>query len=86
MSKVDKTIGLLPKLQAILPLPSLVSIYKSFIKPNLDYGDIIYDQGYKELFHQKLQSIKFNASLAITDAIRGTSREKRFEDLGLESL
>ena len=58
MSKVDKTIGLLRKLQAILLRPSLVIIYKAFIRPHLDYGDIIYDQAYKESFHQKLKSIQ----------------------------
>ena len=55
ISKVDKTIELLRKLQAVLPRPSLVTIYKAFIRPYLDYGDIIYDQAYKESFHQKLE-------------------------------
>ena len=86
MNKVDKTIGLLRKLQAILARPSLVTIYKAFIRPHLDYGDIIYDQAYKESFHQKLESIQYNAALAITGAIRGTSREKLYQELGLESL
>ena len=36
-----KTIGLLRKLQAVLPRPSLVTIYKAFIRPHLDYGDIM---------------------------------------------
>ena len=40
-SKVDKTICLLRKLQAVLPSPSLVTIYKAFIRPHLDYEDII---------------------------------------------
>ena len=44
MSKVDKTFGLLHKLQAVLPRPSLVTICKAFIRPHLDYGDIMYDQ------------------------------------------
>ena len=86
MSKVDKTIGLLRKLQAVLQRPTLVTIYKAFIRPHLDYGDIIYDQAYKESFHQKLESIQYNAALAITGAIRGTSREKLYQELGLESL
>ena len=86
MRKVDKTTGLLRKLQAVLPYPSLVTIYKAFLRPHLDYGDIIYDQGYKESFHQKLESIQYNAALAITGAIRGTSREKLYQELGLESL
>ena len=50
-SKVDETIGLLPKLPAVLPRPSLVTIYKGFIGPHFDYGDIIYDQVHKESFH-----------------------------------
>ena len=35
-------------------------------------------------FHQKLESIQYNACLGITGAIRGTSKEKLY--LGLESL
>ena len=85
-SKVSKTIGLLRKFQCILPRLSLLTIYKSFIRPHLDYGDIIYDQAYNVLFHQKLEQIQYNAALAITGAIRGTSREKLYHELGLESL
>ena len=86
MSKVDKTIGLLCKLEAVLPRSSLVTIYRALIKPHLDYGDIIYDQAFKESFHQKLESIQCNAAPAKTGAIRGTSWEKLYQDLGLESL
>ena len=86
MSTVAKTIGLRRKLQAVLPRPSLVTIYKAFIRPHLDYGDITYDRAYNESFHQKLESIQYNAALAITGAIRGTSRAKLYQELGLESL
>ena len=48
-NKISKTIGLLRKLQNILPRPALLTIYKSFIKPHLDYGDITYDQAYNYL-------------------------------------
>ena len=54
--------------------------------PNLDYGDVIYDQHYNNSFHQKLESILYVAALAITGAIRGSSREKLYQELGLESL
>ena len=33
-----------------------------------------------------MESIQYNACLAITGAIRGTSREKIFQELGLEYL
>ena len=59
---------------------------KSFTSPHLDYGDIIYNQAYNASFHQKLELLQYNACLAITGAIRGTSREKLYEELGLESL
>ena len=73
-SKVNKTIGLLRKLHRILPRSPLLTIYKSFIRPHLDYGDIIYDQAYNASFHQKLGSVQYNAALAI----RGTSKEKLY--------
>ena len=48
--------------------------------------DFIYDQDYNSAFHDKLESIQYNACLVITGAIRGTSREKRYQELGLESV
>ena len=86
LNKVYKTIGLLCKLQNILPREPLLTIYKSFVRPHLDYGDVIYDQHYNNSFHQKLESIQYNAALAIAGAIRGYSREKLYQELGLESL
>ena len=38
LNKVNKTIGLLPKFQLILPRHSLITIYKTFIRPHLDYS------------------------------------------------
>ena len=52
LNKVNKTIGLLRKLQNTLPRPSLLTIYKSFIRPHLDYGDAIYDQAYNVSLQQ----------------------------------
>ena len=47
---------------------------------------MIYEQAFNSSFHEKLESIQYNASLAITGAIKGTSREKFYIELGLESL
>ena len=57
-----------------------------YFRPHLDYGDVIYDQSYNNTFHQKMEPIQYNAALAITGAIRGCSREKLYQELGLESL
>ena len=52
VNKINKTIGLLRKFQNFLPTKSLLAIYKSFIRPHLNYGDIIYDQPYNTSFRQ----------------------------------
>ena len=57
-----------------LPRFPFISVYKSFLRLHLDYVDIIYHQVYNVSFHQKLESIQYNVALAITGAIRGTSR------------
>ena len=85
-NKVNKTVGLLCKLQNTLPRTLLVTIFKCYIRLYLDYGDIIYDQDYNTSFHQNIESIQYNAALAITGAVRGTSREKLYQELGFESL
>ena len=40
----------------------------------------LYDQAYNASFNQKLELLKYTACLAITGAIRGTSREKLHEE------
>ena len=83
--KTKKTLYLLRKLQNFLPRPTLTALYKSFIRPYFEYGGIIYKQAFNSSFHEKLESIQYNASLAITGAIRGTSREKIYNELGFAS-
>ena len=53
---------------------------------NLDYGDIIYEQAFNSFFNEKLESIQYHASLAITGGIRATSRKKLYNELGFQSL
>ena len=45
-----------------------------------------FDQTFNNSFHERLESIKYNEALAITGAIRGSSREKLYQELGFESL
>ena len=41
---VNKGIGIFKKLSNYLPRHPLVTLYKAFIRPHLDYADIIYDK------------------------------------------
>ena len=61
-------------------------MYGFFIRTHLDYRDIIYDQACNVSFHQKLQSIQQKNALAIAGAIRRTSRENLYHELGFKSL
>ena len=85
LDKILKTMGLIRKFQPIFPRFSLLTIYKTFVRPHLDYGDMIYDQTYNASFLRKLESVQYSTCLAITGTIRGTSYEKLNSELGLET-
>ena len=85
-TKVNKTTSLFRNLQKTLPRQSLLTIDKASIRPHLDYGDVTFYQSSNAFFHQILESFQCNVALAITGAIHGTSKEKLFNELGLESL
>ena len=106
IAKANKGIGVIRRLYHYLPRKTLLQIFKSYIRPHLDYCDVIYHKPtyddfysvyYSERaksdpvntnyqFTNKIESIQYNAALAITGCIRGTSKEKLFSELGLTSL
>ena len=73
--KTHKIIGLIRKLKPVIPRAALLTIYKSFLRPHLDYGGVIYDRAFNESFQNKSESVQYNAALAFTGAIRGSTRE-----------
>ena len=86
LNKVNKTIGLLRKLQNLISRSILITICKAFVKPHLDYVDVLYDRTYNSIFHEKLKSIQYNSYLVLTGAISGSSKEKIYQELGFESI
>ena len=74
------------KLSLILSRKSLLTIYKSFVRPNPDYANIIYDKLLNESFKRKIQLVQYYAAVIITGAFKGTSCDKTDQELGLESL
>ena len=61
-SKAHKSIGILKKLYNVLPSNSLITIYKSFMRPHIDYDAVILDQPENESFCKK-KSNQFNIML-----------------------
>ena len=50
ISKDNRGTGIIKELQSKLPRNALLTIYKSFIRPHLDYGDIVCDQPTNDFF------------------------------------
>ena len=69
-----------------MPRKSFTTFYKAFLRPLVDYGDVIYDQPQNESFCEKLEPVQYKAALATTGAINDTSRNKIYQELRLESL
>ena len=64
-------------------------MYKLYVRPHLDYGNIIYHKYDPELnldFTKKLEATQYSAALAVSGAWRGTNKYKLYEELGWESL
>ena len=75
-NKCYKIIGLIKKLSIHLPREALLRIYKSFVRPHLDYGDKTFDKPNNESFKSIIESIQYKACIAITGAIQGTAKER----------
>ena len=75
---------LLENLEAFFP--ESFAIYKAFLRPNIDYCDFTNDQPHNESICNNLEKLQYIAALAITGAIKWTSKLKIYEELGLESL
>ena len=65
---------------------SLVTTYKSFIRPHLDYADVIFDKSSDATFSNRIESAQYNAFLSITGTIRGTSKAKLYQEFGFETM
>ena len=70
--------SVIKKLRHSLPRKSLMTVYKAFLRPLIDYGD------QSESFYEKPESVQYKAALAIAGVIQGTSRDKRYQELRLE--
>ena len=67
-------------MQAILSRISLLTTYKSFITPLLDYADVNHEQRSDGLFSYKIDPVQYQG------AIKGFVLEKLYQELGLENI
>ena len=74
----------------------MAQIYKIFLRPHLDYADVIYhippttnlfDSTIKlHPLMEKLERVQYHAALAITGCWKGSSQNNLYEEIGWESL
>ena len=69
-----------------MPSSSLLIKYKKFIRLHLDHGNIVYDQPTNSSSSEKIESLQHNTALAIISAMKGSTKEKLYQELGFESL
>ena len=99
LSTARKGIGIIKHLAPYVPLKSRDQIFKTRVRPHLDYCDMIYhipvktretvDFDYTRNLNYLmniLESTQYQAALAVSGAWKGTSREKIYDELGWESL
>ena len=63
MSKAMKGKGVIKKISNMLPQHSLITIYKVFVRPHLDYGDIFMMNQIRKVSVRKLKL--FNTMLLL---------------------
>ena len=96
ITNVKKGIGIIKHLSRFLPLKALDQMYKTLIRPHLDYCDIIYHipplnspstSGVTlSSLLEKAERTQCQAALAITGTWQSSSRTKLYEELGWASL
>ena len=87
--KARRGIGIIRFSSKYVSRDVLDQIYKLYVRPHLDYSDIIYhkyDPEFKLDFTKKLESTQYSAALAVTGAWRGTNTDRLYEELGWEIL
>ena len=70
IKRCNKITGLLRRLSVCLPRKALLTIYKSFIIPHINYGNILYDKPDSQNFESKIEKVLYKACIAITSAIQ----------------
>ena len=96
IKKANRGIGVMKFMSKYVPRSTLETIYKAYVRSQLEYGDVIYHHPPLDGNHlsikklnelmSKVESVQYRAALATTGAWKGTSKDKLYEELGWESL
>ena len=84
-TKANKCLGILRSVSNDLPRTCKERIYKTLIRPVMEYGDVIFD-GSPNNATKLLDSVQRQAALTCTGAFYNTNTERLMTEVGWESL
>ena len=61
IKKATKGVTAIRKINLLLPRSSLLTTYKSFVRPHLNYGDVVYDRSNNSRLSDKIETVQYNA-------------------------
>ena len=85
--KARRGVGIIRYISKYVSRNVLDQVYKLYVRPHLDYGDIIYhryDPDMRLSVAKRLEQTQYHAAIAVTGAWRGTNRQKLYDELGWE--
>ena len=85
VSVAMKGVALLKILSKFVTRDILNMTYKLYVRPHLDYGDIIYHNQRTDMMNI-IEKVQYKAGLVVTGCWQGTSQDKLYHELGWESL
>jgi hypothetical protein len=100
IKKARQGIGLMKQIYPYIPRNTLEIVYKLYIRPHLDYADIIFHIPYKDNpaflsdsdteplnnFMRQIESVQYDAALSASGAWKGSPKKELYANLGWESL
>ena len=84
-AKVSNLISCLKSYKYRFTRKTLEILYKSFVLPHFDYGDIIWDNC-SETLSTILENLHLEALRTISGSVRGTSHQKLYNETGFTTL
>jgi len=83
--KATKGLSILKFLSKYVSRKVLDLSYKLYVRPHLDYGDVIYHNQRNDLM-KLIEQVQYKAALIVSGCWQGTSCERLYDELGWESL
>jgi hypothetical protein len=85
VTKASRCVGLLKQISRDVPRQCLEILYKSMVRPLLEYADVIFD-GSADNQLQRLENTQRQAAITCTGAYKHTSHTKLLKELGWPPL